>query len=132
MAQYAGRRNTHQRESVLKAVGDVGHGTAAEIFGAISQSEPISLGTVYRNLMVLEEEGEILALTGDPGAVHYDRRRDPHYHLFCRTCGKVYDIPLPYTEDLDQQAAQKSGFQIESHSISFTGICQMCQNSSKM
>jgi Fur family peroxide stress response transcriptional regulator len=120
------RRNTRQRELVLEAVCGGNHPAAREIFDTIAKVERISLGTVYRNLMILEEEGEIVQVKSDPDLVRYDRRRDPHHHLHCKVCGKVYDMPLPYDAGFDRKAARKSGYRIECHAITFEGVCTAC------
>jgi Fe2+ or Zn2+ uptake regulation protein len=111
---------------VLAAVCEGNHPAAGEIFDRIAKTERISLGTVYRNLMILEEEGEILQIKSDPSLVRYDRRRDLHHHLHCRVCGGVYDMPLPYDSRFDREAAQKSGCRIEGHAITFEGVCKAC------
>jgi Fe2+ or Zn2+ uptake regulation protein len=38
----------------------------------------------------------------------------------------VYDMPLPYNSGFDREAAKKSGYRIERHSITFEGICAAC------
>jgi Fur family peroxide stress response transcriptional regulator len=126
VAANLNRRNTRQRELVLEAVCRGNHPTAREIFDAIAERERISLGTVYRNLMILEEEGEIVPVKSDPELVRYDRRLDLHHHLHCKVCGGVYDMPLPYNAAFDREAAKKSGFRIECHSITFEGVCAAC------
>jgi Fe2+ or Zn2+ uptake regulation protein len=86
----------------------------------------MSFGTVYRNLQILAEEGEIVCIKSDPEALRYDRRRDRHHHLYCRKCGRVFDVPLPYRARIDREAAEKSGCVIEGHRISFEGLCKDC------
>jgi Fe2+ or Zn2+ uptake regulation protein len=126
LAEKLNRRNTRQRELVLEVICGENHPAAREIFDKISMTEPISLGTVYRNLAILEEKGEIVQVKGDPELVRYDRRRDLHHHLHCKVCGKVYDMPLPYDSGFDRKAAEKSGYRIECHSITFEGVCAAC------
>jgi Fe2+ or Zn2+ uptake regulation protein len=126
VAANLNRRNTRQRELVLEAVCGGNHPAAGEIFDKISGTERISLGTVYRNLMILEEEGQIVQVKSDPELVRYDRRLDLHHHLFCKICGRVYDMPLPYDSGFDREAAKKSGYRIECHAITFEGVCKAC------
>jgi Fe2+ or Zn2+ uptake regulation protein len=111
---------------VLEAVCGGNHPTAREIFDKISKMERISLGTVYRNLMILEEAGEIVQVKSDPELVRYDRRLDLHHHLHCTVCGRVYDMPLAYNSAFDREAAEKSGCRIKSHAITFEGVCGAC------
>jgi Fe2+ or Zn2+ uptake regulation protein len=126
VAENLSRRNTRQRRLVLEAIRWGNHPSARDIFDAIAKTERISLGTVYRNLIILEKEGEILQVKSDPALVRYDRRLAPHHHLHCKVCGEVYDMPLPYDVGFNHEAAQKSGCQIEGHSITFQGICREC------
>ncbi|MDR3277052.1 MAG: transcriptional repressor [Treponema sp.] len=120
------RRPTTQRELILKAVCEGGHPTAREIFDIVSRSRRMSFGTVYRNLQVLAENGEIICVQTDQDALRYDRRRDQHHHFHCRKCGKVLDIPVPYSSSIDREATENSAFVIESHSIRFEGLCPEC------
>ncbi|MDR3244545.1 MAG: transcriptional repressor, partial [Elusimicrobiota bacterium] len=59
------RRNTAQRALVLDAVCNGNHLSAKEIFDIVSQKAHISFGTVYRNLQILEQENEIIAIDED-------------------------------------------------------------------
>ncbi|WP_169312601.1 Fur family transcriptional regulator [Leadbettera azotonutricia] len=122
------RRNTSQRDLVLDAVCKGNHLSAREIFELVSAKKRMSFGTVYRNLQILEEEGEIVAIKTDPELLHYDRRLERHHHLHCRKCGKVFDVFVPYRPEFDIEAAQESGFIIDSHAITFEGLCGVCQN----
>jgi Fur family peroxide stress response transcriptional regulator len=122
------RRKTNQRNLVLDAVCNGNHLSAREIFESVSAKRRMSFGTVYRNLQILEDEGEIAAIKADPELLHYDRRRDRHHHLRCTHCGKVFDMPVPYRAEFDTEAAEKSGFVIESHTITFEGLCGDCKN----
>lgn len=126
------RRMTRQREKVLKAVCSLEHPTAQETYAYITSNtglqaeDRISLGTIYRNLQVLEEEGRIAAVPAGQDAMHYDARLDVHYHILCGKCGKVFDVPMQYNKDIDLEAEKHSGCRIESHDILFRGICKNC------
>jgi Fur family peroxide stress response transcriptional regulator len=115
----------------LEAVCNGNHVSAREIFERAaaegSGEKPMSFGTVYRNLQILEGEGEIAAIKADPELLHYDRRRERHHHLHCTGCGKVFDISVPYRPEFDTEAAETSGFVIESHAITFEGLCGDCK-----
>jgi Fe2+ or Zn2+ uptake regulation protein len=120
------RRRTGQRELVLEAVREGNHPSAQEIFQAVSRHKRMSFGTVYRNLQILEEAGEIAAVKIDPVLLHYDRDTSPHHHLQCTGCGKIFDVPVPYSEDLNAAAASHTGFSVDSHTITFQGRCSTC------
>lgn len=119
------RRRSTQRELVLNAITDGNHPTARTIFEDVSIRSQISFGTVYRNLQILVEDGTILQIQTDSSA-HYDKRTEPHYHLHCVRCCGVFDIPLEYRGELDEDARALGAGVIESHSISFRGLCADC------
>jgi Fe2+ or Zn2+ uptake regulation protein len=121
------RRNTGQRNLVFEAVRAGNHLSAREIFTMVSKKTPMSFGTVYRNLQILVELGEIIAIEADPNMIRYDKRRDRHHHLLCKKCGNVFDVPISYQPEFDRKAQKESGFIIESHTITFEGLCINCQ-----
>jgi Fur family peroxide stress response transcriptional regulator len=121
------RRNTGQRNLVFNAVCAGNHPSAREIFTRVAKKTPMSFGTVYRNLQILVELGEIIAIEADPNMVRYDRRRDHHYHLRCKKCGKVFDLPVSYRPEFNKEVQKESGFLIESHTITFEGSCKDCR-----
>jgi Fur family peroxide stress response transcriptional regulator len=105
------------------------HPTAETVYTSIKDEFPnISLGTVYRNLSLLSDLGEIQKITVNGGADRFDGNPSPHYHFSCRKCGCVMDLPLTLEEDLNELAARNFSGTIESHRILFTGICPNCKN----
>ena len=121
-------RNTVQRALVLDAVRSMhNHPTSADVYETVRQAHPsISRATVYRNLNVLADQGEVLRVHVAGGADRYDLRSDPHYHLKCTVCGRIFDADLPYMEQLVDEVRHTEGFFITGHDIVFTGICGQC------
>ena len=126
-----GKRNTRQRRLVLDAVHSLtNHPSADEIYVYLRKFDSrISRGTVYRNLNILAEDGEINHIKV-PTADRYDFRTDRHYHMICSQCGKVYDAPVEYIEANDRAAEVGTGFKIECHNTVFEGVCSDCQKKS--
>ena len=126
------QRNTRQRQLIFEAVrARHDHPGADQIFlDARALDEKISLGTVYRNLRRLAENGEIL-LVRVPDADRFDSRREWHYHLFWTRCGAVVDAPLPYRADIDQALQAQTGYAIARHRIVFEGLCPACREGKK-
>lgn len=122
------QRNTKQRQLVLEAVRERrDHPSADQIYLDVRGKDPrISRGTVYRNLNLLEENGEILHVKV-PGVDRFDWRVDCHYHLLCTGCGAVSDVPCEYHAELDGDLAQKTGYRIARHRTIFEGLCPVCQ-----
>ena len=96
-------KHSKQREAImafLKTRYD--HPTADTVYMNIRQEFPnISLGTVYRNLSLLADLGEIQKLTPGQGPDRFDANVQPHYHFICKTCGQVMDMDM---ENLDLEA----------------------------
>ncbi|MGN0906470.1 MAG: Fur family transcriptional regulator [Bullifex sp.] len=126
------RRQTIQCSIVLEAVTKtMGHATADEIYEMIHKDYPsLSRATVYRNLNRLADEGLIRKILLPGGADCFERMCSPHYHVKCRSCGRVFDVDMPYMEDLASRIRDDHGFEILSHDIIFSGICPECRASS--
>lgn len=119
---------SRQRESIKNCLmGRCDHPTADTLYMSIREEYPnISLGTVYRNLNLLVELGEIQKLTCGDGADHFDADTSPHYHFVCRSCGQVSDMPMETMEELNGIASQHCSGNIENHMIYFYGTCKDC------
>lgn len=119
---------SRQRESIKACLmGRLDHPTADIIYSSIREQYPnISLGTVYRNLNLLVELGEIQKLTCGDGKEHYDWNPAPHYHFVCRKCGAVRDMPMEPLRDVEKRAQECIKGAIDSHMIYFYGACRDC------
>lgn len=109
------------------------HPTAELIYENVRKNcEKISLGTVYRNLSLLTEIGEIQKISCGDGIERYDYNAEPHSHFFCRECHSLTDIDLPYMSDLDILAGKIYGGEISGHTTQFHGICEECVKKKKI
>ena len=119
---------SRQRESIKAFLsGRTDHPTADVIYQNIRQQYPnISLGTVYRNLALLSELGEIVKLNVDGGSDRYDYDTSLHHHFVCSRCHCVQDISMDNMDFLMEQAQEKSSARIERYSINFYGLCKDC------
>lgn len=105
------------------------HPTADTVYLHVKKHFPhISLGTVYRNLNLLSDTGEIVKITTPNGGVRFDGYTIPHYHFVCNTCGTVFDLNLDekYFHNMNKLAAQHFDGSIDSHTALFSGTCQKC------
>lgn len=123
------RRNTKQRQLILNTVRNrCDHPTADAIYLEVHEADShISRATVYRNLHLLAEEGEIQAVHVRSGD-RFDVRTDLHPHVVCRECGAVMDVSMDYDHALDEEAARKTGYAIDSHVTFFWGVCPECRS----
>lgn len=128
MAEQPTLKRSKQRDAIvafLKTRKD--HPTADTVYQEIRHTIPnISLGTVYRNLSLLSERGEILRLACDGKVDRFDADIHPHYHFICKTCGCVQDVNFPYSEQIDQLADSEFDGIITRHSLLFEGYCSNC------
>ena len=124
-------KRTQQREAImsfLKTRKD--HPTADVIYQNIRKEHPnISLGTVYRNLSILAERGDILKLTYDDKFDHFDACTEPHSHFYCKNCHGVSDIEVDLPSTLLKKAKKSFEGTIDGLSLFFFGICEECKNS---
>jgi len=128
MAEQRPQRMTRQRKIILEELRKLKtHPTADELYDAVRARLPrISLGTVYRNLDVLQENGEVLKLESAGSQKRFDGDMHPHYHVRCVQCGRVGDV-LAEVEDVDVRGLSAPGFEITGGTIEFFGICDQCR-----
>ncbi len=105
------------------------HPTAETVYMNIRKDFPrISLATVYRNLSLLADIGEIRKISTPDGPDRFDARIDPHVHFHCSRCGCVIDLDMEDISYLDETAGKAFAGKIEGHSILFHGLCPNCMN----
>jgi len=104
------------------------HPTAEWVYAEVKKSVPsISLGTVYRNLRLLAEQGQVCAYDAAGGISRYDGCTASHYHFRCDRCGVVLDVEEPVDRNLDGRVAARSGLAVRCHITEFRGLCPECQ-----
>ncbi len=118
---------TRQREIIYNILKECGHLTAEEVYlKAKAQLPSIAMGTVYRNLGLMVDVGEIgrIYVYGKPDI--YDRCATPHEHCVCSHCGKVCDINVT---DIKPTLEKLLGIQIESYNLDIKYLCDECKKS---
>lgn len=127
------RKHSKQRDSIIEYLAThSNHPTAETVYLAIREDFPnISLGTVYRNLALLADSGEILKISTDHGPDRFDGCITPHYHFFCKECGDVYDLDMEPINHINVIASQKFQGTIEGNITHFYGKCPKCNFSKK-
>ncbi len=104
------------------------HPTADMVYTMVRAKEPnISLGTVYRNLNLLSDQGLLKKISVPNASDHFDGRVDDHNHILCEKCGQVFDIDLGDMSILDEKINKESDFIITGYEVLLTGICPECQ-----
>lgn len=125
-------KRSRQRDRILSLLHSTkSHPTASWIYESLKPEMPdLSLGTVYRNLKILELQGKLQVLHSGSGFDRFDGDTRPHYHLICTRCGAVEDLDLPFQTDLDYRAKERFGNRISGHRLDFFGLCNDCYQKS--
>ncbi len=123
------RRMTKQRTAILDVLRDTkSHPTADWIYDRVREKMPnISLGTVYRNLKVLQEMGEIRELNYGSSYSRFDGNPENHYHFTCQECEGVFDVELEVRDELNSMVEENMGYMVYDHRCEFYGICEDCR-----
>lgn len=119
---------SRQREAIREYLMNTKeHPTADTVYMNIREVYPnISLGTVYRNLNLLAEKGEIIKINCQDGCERYDGNIKPHYHFLCNGCGKVMDLEMESIDHINKIAGVDFDGKVEGHVTFFYGKCPDC------
>lgn len=118
-----------QREIILNEVMNSHlHPTADSIYTSLKKNNPgLSLGTVYRNLSQLTENGYISKLSIPNQSDRYDKNTKPHAHLICEKCNNIYDIESETISKFINDLSNEENLSILNYDIVLQGICKNCK-----
>ena len=121
-------RRSPQRERILELLKETDtHPTAYWLHAKLRKVFPdLSLGTVYRNLTVLAEQGLVSRIDFGSAFCRFDANTEHHYHFICDGCGAILDLDLPVDESLNRRVRPASGLEARWHDIQFRGTCETC------
>ena len=127
------RRNTIQKDLVRNAVCEMKrHVTANEVYEFVKESCPtIGKGTVYRNLDILVEEGNLRKVEVSDGPNRFDLTLKNHYHVRCVNYGEISDVDMDEILGLLEKIHDTYGTDFLEYDILFKGICPKCQKKIK-
>ncbi len=119
---------TRQRSIILEELRSVNcHPSADEIYAKVRKRLPrISLGTVYRNLEILCELGEIQKIESGGTLKRFDGKPETHYHIRCIGCDRLVDAPVNPFIRAGDAIHTATDYKIIGHRFEFTGVCPMC------
>jgi Fur family transcriptional regulator, ferric uptake regulator len=125
------QRTTRQRVAVAELLAESGEFRSAQDIHAALRARGASVGlaTVYRNLGLMAELGEVDTLVRDDGETVYRQCSDVHHHhLVCRQCGRTVEIAGPAVEKWANAVAAEHGFSDVSHQLELFGLCATCRD----
>ena len=122
-------RHSHQRDMIYNYLLSTNeHPSAEMIYDELRRIEPtLSLGTVYRNLKLLEDLGMVKKVTSVNNVERYDAMTSDHIHFVCDKCGSVMDLP-DFDQDQFKEKFNSIHFgKIEWVNVILGGTCEKCQ-----
>ena len=125
VSEMAIERKSKQRDAIINELcSRYDHPTAMDLYLSVRETLPnISLGTLYRNLTQLEENGMVLRIP-DGSTDRFDGNVNPHAHFKCLTCGNVYDLmnfkidSLTFSDEIINK--------VTNYSLMAFGLCKNC------
>ena len=127
------RKHSKQRGMIMTfLMSRKDHPTAETVYLNVRNEYPaISLGTIYRNLTLLADMGEIKRLRLGDGVDHFDADITPHYHFICNECGSVLDLEMDRIDYISEHAQTGFDGRITGHVTYFYGTCPACTKALK-
>ena len=125
------RLNSKKRGAIYELLRNAkDHPTAEMIYNRLKPLYPeLSLGTVYRNLAILAEDGLVVSVGSVDGQERYDARLDLHAHFVCSRCHRVTDIELSPAEfELLGALDGRLNCDVEFFTLTVQGVCPECRN----
>ena len=119
-------KHSRQREAIYNyLISTHEHPSAEVVYEFVRKEFPnISLGTVYRNLSFLVDNGQAVKVPCSDGTVHY--------HFQCTKCGRILDLNFDCTQvqqELNSAASKNFKGKILGNVSYFYGICTNCMDS---
>lgn len=132
MQKHPNLRMTRQRQVILEELRKVNtHPSADEVYEMVRKRLPrISLGTVYRNLEILSQSGDIKKLEPGCSLKRFDGNPSEHCHIRCVRCDRIADAPLAPNLEIDVAGLMPTDYEIIGHRLEFFGVCPKCSDKS--
>ena len=103
--------------------------SAQQIYAQLAlEGSKVGLATVYRNLTLMAESGDVDMVRNAEGETLYRRCQAPshHHHLVCRSCGTTVEVSGEPLEAWITQVSQEAGFTQVEHVAELFGLCATC------
>lgn len=116
---------TKQKEAILRVLHEAdAHLTAEQIFLSAKKKLPsLAIATVYRNLNLMADAGEIRRISIVGEADRFDCNPSPHDHLLCEKCGRISDVSI---DGLKSELERRVGRSLVSYELTLRYVCPDC------
>lgn len=128
-----GGRVTSCRRALITTLLESGshHLTAQDLTEAVQRAVPdVHLSTIYRSLESLEEIGIVDHAHLGHGRAVYHLSDEPHQHLVCENCERVFEVPDNVFAELAGTLRKAYGFSLRAHHFAVVGRCAACEERS--
>lgn len=121
-------RMTRQRKLILEGLREsITHPSAEELYENVRRRLPkISRATVYRNLEILAQLGEIQQLHYGGALKRFDGDPQNHYHVRCTCCGRIDHAHMDAVKEVENEVQAVTNYKILGHRLEFIGLCPEC------
>ena len=118
-----------QREIIKNSIKNrKDHPTAQQLYETIHKThKTISLATVYRNLNLLADIGQLKRLRVSDNSEHFDPILDEHVHYCCTNCHNIYDIDTKVDLSHIQKIIENDFGDIDKQDLVIHGVCRHCK-----
>ena len=123
------RKYSRKREAILQAIySSKSHPAAETVYNELKPMFPdLSLGTVYRNISLFKDLGEVVSVGVVNGHERFDGKLEPHPHFICDGCGRVDDIETSFdVSKMDADVETELNCLVTQHNLVFHGLCAAC------
>ncbi len=128
----AGLRVTLRRTAIYKVLVETDeHPSAEMVFRKVRREFPnISLDTVNRTLLTLNEIGAAFIVEGSGDSKRFDGNLVQHQHFKCLKCKRIVDLFNAQFGEIEAPASLDK-FTVLKKTVYFEGICDSCKKKSQ-
>ena len=124
-----GHRLTPQRLAICKLViSSPDHPSVEQVYTAIKKEYPtMSLATVYKNMLLLKEDGLIQEVDSLNGQLRYDPNTGLHINLICSKCGVIKDATSETLKGAWGDIIREIGIRPQGQLVNIYYTCEKCK-----
>lgn len=125
----AGLKVTPQRVVIYtELIKTTEHPSAEKLYGRVRRVLPnISLDTVNRTLLSLNEIGAAFVIEGSGDPKRYDGNLQTHQHFKCVKCRRIFDFHHRGFDDIKVPADISRRFTVLRKTVYLEGLCESCR-----
>ena len=134
MADEKKLRHSRQRDMIYQyLLGTKAHPSADMIYAELKEDiKGLSLGTVYRNLKLLEELKKVRKVASFNDTDRYDACCCDHVHFLCTQCGSIYDVDSADVDTIRKSIMLNDNFCCDNLTLTINGTCADCNKNKNL